>query len=103
MGQRAVPQQPALRPEDVDDARIGLEHVLSGEVGNRFRKAAGVVDRSQNFEPLSRRRLRIVIQDEQIVFHAVARRNVHTARPVVNGRCVSRPSNPSRPFLTATT
>ncbi len=79
MAERPVPQQFPLGPQPLHDPRIRLQDMLARKVGDRVGEPAGVVDRRENFQPFPRRRLGVVLQHQQIVLHAVARRDMDAA------------------------
>ena len=89
MVQRPMAQQPSVGLQELHDFRIRLQHMLAGKFFHDLGKPPGVVDRRKNFQPLAGRRLGIVFKDEDIVFHAVARRDMDTAGPLIEGHEVT--------------
>ena len=85
MVQRAMPQQPAIGLQEFHDFWIRFQHMLASKFLHNLSKSPAVVDRRQNLQPFSRRRLGIVLKDEDVVFHAVARCNMDTAGPLIEG------------------
>ena len=79
VGERTMAQEPAFCPEHVHDGRIRFEDLLPGKFRHGISKAPGVIHRRQDLQPFPYRGFRIVFQHEQIVFHAMSGRNMHTA------------------------
>ena len=80
MIERSVTEQPPVLFEAFHDFGIGFEDMLPDKLRNRGRELPAVIDRRQDFQPLTDAGLGIVGQHQQVVFHAVARRDVHAAR-----------------------
>ena len=83
MAQRPMPQQPSVGLQIVHDLRIRFEHMQTGKFPHCFREAPAVVDRRENFQLFAWRSFRIVVQDQNVVLHAVARRNVHATGTLI--------------------
>ena len=64
--------------------------MLTGKFLHNIGKPPGVVDRRQNLQPFARRGLGIVLKDEDVVFHAVTRRNMDTAGSLIEGDEVAK-------------
>ena len=78
-------QQTSVGLQELHDLRIRLQHMLAGKFFHDIGKPPAVVDRRQNLQPFTRRRLGIVLKDEDVVFHAVTRRNMDTAGSLIEG------------------
>src|SRR5688572_33368527 len=53
--------------------------MLPGEFRDRVRESSRIIHRRQDFESFSRRGLRIMIKNQEVVFHTVAWSDVHAA------------------------
>ena len=82
-------QQPSVGLQELHNLRIRLQHMLAGKFFHDVGKPPAVVDRRQNLQPFTRRRLGIVLKDEDVVFHAVTRRNMDTAGSLIEGHEVA--------------
>ncbi len=78
--QAAVAQQTTGFLQSLHDLGVGFQHMLSGEFRDRVRKSSCIIHRRQDFESFARRGLRIMIKNQEVVFHPMAWSDMHATR-----------------------